>query len=146
MRYKMIEECKKCKSDSVVKNGKQEGVQRYKCKKCGSVFRDSDRKYSPSFKMEVVMMYLNSIGLRAIARVKKIHNSLVSYWVKQVGTVVKEAFCSELEKVQSKDIKILEVDELFTYVKKKPIERIYLLMSTGTRVELLISKSAKVEG
>ncbi len=136
----MKKECIKCKSKSLVKNGHQGGKQRYKCKGCGAVFRDTKPRYTTEFKMEVIMMYLNSVGLRAIERIKKIHNSLASYWVKQAGQVAKQKFYEELEKVQSPDIQILEIDELFTYCKKKKIKRIYLLASSGNQVELLISK------
>ena len=62
------------------------------------------------------MLYINSMGIRAIARVKKIHNSLVSFWIKQIGKIIKEAFAEKIKEVQPKDINIVEVDELFTYV------------------------------
>jgi transposase-like protein len=133
-------ECKNCKSAELVKNGKQDGVQRYKCKNCGSVFRGKERQYSAEFKLEAIMMYINSMGIRAIARVKKVHNSVISVWIKQMGRVTKEAFAEKLNEIQPKDINILELDELFTYVKKKKIKRIYLVLSTETNCELLISK------
>lgn len=133
-------ECKNCKSTELVKNGKQDGVQRYKCKSCGSVFRGKERMYSAEFKLEAIMMYINSMGIRAIARVKKVHNSVISVWIKQVGKVTKEAFAEKLNEVQPKDINILELDELFTYIKKKKTKRIYLVLSTETNCELLISK------
>lgn len=133
-------ECKECKSENIVKNGTHNGVQRYKCKECGSVFRGKESKYSAEFKLEAVMLYINSMGIRAIGRIKKVHNSLISVWIKQMGKVIKEAFAEKIKEVQAKDISILEVDELFTYVKKKKIKRIYLVLSTETSLELLISK------
>lgn len=136
----MSKQCRKCKSSNITKNGTQAGKQRYKCKDCGAVYRDTLPKYSAEFKMEVIMMHLNSVGFRAIARLKNIHNSVVAYWVKQAGLIAKENFYKELEKVQNKSIQILEIDELFTYVKKKKPKRIYLLALTETHSELLISK------
>lgn len=132
--------CKTCQSENIVKNGLQDGVQRYKCKTCGSVFRGKAAKYSADFKLDVIMMYINSMGIRAIARVKKIHNSLVSLWVKQMGEVIKDAFTKRIEEVQPENINIVELDELFTYVKKKKIKRIYLVLLTEIGSELLISK------
>lgn len=85
-------------------------------------------------------MYVNSMGIRAIARVKKVHNSVISVWIKQMGDVVKRAFHEKVDKITPKDISILELDELFTYVKKKRIKRMYLVLSTETGSELLISK------
>ncbi len=132
--------CKKCSSEEIVKNGLQDGVQRYKCKVCNSVFRGKASKYSADFKLEAVMMYINSMGIRAIARVKKIHNSVVSVWIKKMGKVVKDAFIEKIEEVQEKDINIVELDELFTYIKKKKIKRMYLVLLTEIGSELLISK------
>ena len=66
--------------------------------------------------------------------------SVVSSWIKQIRLVAKESFNEELNKVQPKDIQILEADELFTYIKKKKIKRIYLLLLTESHSELLISK------
>jgi transposase-like protein len=130
-------ECKKCRSTKLVKNGKQDGVQRYKCMDCGSVFRGKDRQYSAEFKMEAIMMYINSMGIRAIARVKKVHNSVISVWIKQIGKVAKDVFSEKIKEIEPKDISIMEVDELFTYVKKKRIKRIYLLLLTETGSKLL---------
>jgi len=132
--------CKKCKSSNIVKNGLQDEIQRYKCKECGSVFRGKASQYSADFKLEAIMMYINSMGIRAIARVKKVHNSVISTWIKQIGKITKDAFAEKLKEVQPKDINILELDELFTYVKKKRIKRIYLVLLTETSSELLISK------
>ena len=98
----MQKECKQCKSNKVVKNGKQDSIQRYKCKDCGCVFRESEPKYSPEFKLDAVMMHLNSVGFRAIGRIKNVHNSLVSYWVKKAGIIAKENFYQQLDVNASK--------------------------------------------
>jgi len=130
--------CKKCSSSKLVKNGTQEGIQRYKCKECGAVFRQKEAKYSSSFKLEVVQMYLHSMSIRAIAKIKQVHNSVVSYWIKKSGKIAKEAFYAEVGKVTEKNIQILEIDELFTYVKKNPAKRMYFLLSNEKHCELLI--------
>ena len=132
--------CKTCQSENIVKNGLQDEIQRYKCKVCGCVFRGKAAKYSADFKLDTIMMYINSMGIRAIARVKNIHNSLVSLWIKQMGEIIKDAFTKQIEEVQPKDINIVELDELFTYIKKKKIKRIYLVLLTEIGSELLISK------
>ena len=132
--------CKKCGSSKIVKNGLQDNVQRYKCKDCSSVFRGKEGMYSADFKLEAIMMYINSMGIRAIARVKKVHNSVISSWVKKMGEIIKDTFHDKINEVQPKDISILELDELFTYIKKKQIKRMYLVLSTESTCELLISK------
>jgi len=130
--------CKKCFSSEVVKNGRQEGVQRYKCKDCGSVFRNQKAKYSKDFKLKAIKMYLHSMSIRAIAHIKQVHPSVIAYWIKKSGTIAKEAFYTEVEKVTETDIQILEIDELFSYVKKNPTKRMYFLLSNEKRCELLI--------
>jgi transposase-like protein len=37
-------ECKTCQSKNIVKNGLQDGVQRYKCKVCGGVFFEAKKQ------------------------------------------------------------------------------------------------------
>ena len=130
----------KCSSQNIVKNGTQGGVQRYQCKDCHSVFRGKKPKYSAEFKLEAVMMYLNSMSIRGIGRIKKVHNSVISTWIKKMGTVAKESFSEKLKDVQPQNISILEVDELFTYVKKKRTGSMFLLLSTEMGSELLIIK------
>jgi transposase-like protein len=133
-------QCKSCNSIKIVKNGKQANIQRYKCKDCSAVFRGKEAKYSSDFKLEAIMMYINSMGIRAIARVKKVHNSVISVWIKKMGEIIKETFHDRINEITPKDISILEIDELFTYVKKKRIKRMYLVLLTETGSELLISK------
>ena len=79
-------ECKSCQSTDLVKNGKQDVVQRYRCKACGSVFRGKDSKYSAEFEMEAMMMYINGTGIRAIARIKKVltDSSRIFYELPQI--------------------------------------------------------------
>jgi transposase-like protein len=132
--------CKKCGASEVIKSGTQDGKQRYLCRKCNAVFRNTKPKYSSELKAEVIKLYLGSGGIRAIGKAKGIHHSVISYWIKKAGIIMKEAFIEKMEKVQEKNIQILEVDELFTYVKKRPIKSIYLLLSTECETELLISK------
>jgi uncharacterized C2H2 Zn-finger protein len=122
--------CNKCGATEVIKRGTQDGKQRYLCRKCNAVFRNTKPKYSSELKAEVIKSYLGSGGIRAIGNAN---------WVKKAGIIMKEAFIEKMGKVQEKNIQILEVDELFTYVKKRPIESIYLLLLTEFGTELLIS-------
>lgn len=62
-------------------------------------------------------MYINSIIIRAIARVKGMHNS-ISLWIKQMGQKIKKEFENELARIQPNKIAALELDEVFTYIKK----------------------------
>ena len=137
---KQWDKCKKCRSSEIIKNGTQRGTQRYKCKECKITFIAKEGKYSDEFKMYAIRMYLNSMGIRAIGRIKKVHNSVVSYWIRKMGVTVKEEFKKKIDEVQDKDIAIMEIDELFTYVKKKRTKRMYLVLWTETDSKLLMLK------
>jgi transposase-like protein len=141
--------CPKCNSNSAVKNGIQSNNQRYKCKNCSKVFVHKKTRYTQEFKHECLHFYLRGTGIRAISEVKKISHSLLIYWIKNSAKMTKEKLRQELEKVEN--IEILEIDELFTYVKKnltktqnqaKSLANIqfYGLLSTETETKLLILK------
>ena len=120
--------CKQCNHKGCVKQGiaynkNSKNKQRYKCKKCGKVFvlgdsRYNMKKYPLKLRERVIKAYLSKTSIRGIEYTFDIHNSLISKWIKSCG--------KKLKKVQDKigkhntprSIDILEVDELFTYIKK----------------------------
>jgi hypothetical protein len=60
-------------------------------------------------------MYVNGSGFRAIERVKGVHHTTVITWVKQVGTLLPDAYEPETPP------EVGELDELETFVgSKKP--------------------------
>jgi hypothetical protein len=61
-------------------------------------------------------MYVNGMGLRAIARVTYIHHTTILHWVKQVSTILPEVY--DPEEVPQ----VGELDELQTFVKKKRVK------------------------
>ncbi len=138
-----MERCKGCGSKELIKNGKTpEGAQRYKCKSCLSTFRSGDKrlKHDLSIRIKVIKMYLEGIGIRSIERLEGISNPLIIYWIRHFSDLIRK----EIKKIEVpdklRDIEILEVDELFTYVKKNKIEPTYGLPLTETGIKLLISK------
>ena len=133
--------CKLCGSRFLVKNGKELEVQRYKCKDCKKTFKMGDArvKYSLEKRIKVLKMYLEGVGIRSIERLGKVSGALIIYWIRYFSKMVcKELRKSVPEKIE--DVEILELDELFTYYKKRPTERMsgFLLTETGTK--LLISR------
>jgi transposase-like protein len=138
-----MECCKGCGSKELIKNGKTpEGSQRYKCKSCLGTFRSGDKrlKYSLSVRIKVIKMYLEGVGIRSIERLEGISNPLIIYWIRHFSELIRK----EIKRVEVpdklQDIEILEVDELFTYIKKNKIEPMYGLLLTETGIKLLISK------
>ena len=73
-----------------------------------------------------ITSYLNGTSMRGIQKTlsiiynKKIHIQNIVHWIKNADKILKEEIEERQKEVKSKEIKILEMDELFTYIKKNP--------------------------
>jgi transposase-like protein len=139
--------CKNCGSTKKVKNGFVEGVQRYKCKDCGYNYIEGDKrqKYTAQDRLKVLKLYLENCGIRTIERLTGVRNSQISKWILAAADDIKQELLQRQNGINSiKDISILEIDELCTYIKKdqKMAESLpsYGLLLIGTKVKLLILK------
>ena len=110
--------CTKCGSDKVVKNGLQNGLQRFKCKCCRAVFQARKSKYTHEFKLKCIEMHLDNAGLRKIAKWQKVSHTLIIYWIRQFKHLVQEVLAEKAKTLEKTDVDIMEVDELCAYVKK----------------------------
>ena len=132
-----MESCKFCFGEVLVRSGFVRGKQRYKCKDCGKnqVLGDAREKYTNAVRRQAIAMYLNSMGLRAIGRVLGIPYQLVARWVEHAGEIVEQ----EILKLQAepRNIAILEMDELYTYIKKNSSKYEYGWLLIGTEARLL---------
>jgi len=133
-------ECKHCKSTRLVKFGMMLGKQRYKCKDCKKSTRLDDKriKYPPEKKLRVIRMYMENVGIRAIERLEGVPNSLIIKWIRSSakfisGLLRQSALPEEPEKVE-----IIEMEELYSFVKKNKAESSYGLLRIGTKEGLLI--------
>jgi len=137
--------CKFCSFSNCVKNGFVHGVQRYKCKECMVNFVNGDKrqKYSSSDHLKVIKLYLENCGIRTIERLTGVRNSQISKWIEGIAAHVKSEMLKAQNNLNSvKDIAILEIDELCTYIKKdqKTEENLpsYGLLLIEGRIKLLI--------
>ena len=107
--------CPQCQSNNTGKDGRQNGKQRWECKDCGRIFRDSytAKGYHPEVKQICLTMYLNGMGFRAIERVTGIAHTTIMNWVKESG------------EDEPGEPKLTELDELQTYVGRK-IDKIWI--------------------
>lgn len=134
--------CKSCTSEKVVKNGKDwEGKQRYKCKSCGLRFQKGDGrlKYGLEKRLKVIKMYLEGVGIRSIERLENVSGALIVYWIRYFSRLIRKEMNRKNLPSKVQDVAILEIDELFTYYKKRPSEHMYGLLLTETEIKLLIS-------
>lgn len=139
--------CKYCGSSEYVRNGIVQGLQRYWCKNCRRNYREGDKrqKYTMHDRLKVIKLYLENCGIRSIERLTGIHNSQISLWLEEGARYVQEKLDKSLNSIKSlKDIEILEIDELCTYIKKdqRTVESIplYGLLLIEDQVKLLILK------
>jgi len=108
--------CKNCKSTRIRKNGTVRGKQRYLCKDCEYNFVEKDDRTSEgneAKKALIVMLYsLSKASYRTLAKIFKTWPSQVFRWVSEAGLSLKEP------EIQS-DIKEMEFDEMWHYIKSK---------------------------
>lgn len=85
---KKKKKCPYCRSEFVSKNGKANGVQRWKCSKCKHNFTDpKDRTkypfYTPKQKADAILAYLSGKNITKFTERKGIARELIYFWVKQ---------------------------------------------------------------
>ena len=144
--------CKYCGSDRINNSGKvNNGNQRYLCRDCKRTFTITKRKYSEEYKLKIIKMYLENMGIRSIERLEKIPNTTVLKWIRNFGKMIKERLQKEIidnipDDIRSikENIDILEGDEIVTYIKKNSKmenkKSGYGFLLTETEIKLLIFK------
>jgi transposase-like protein len=137
--------CKYCGSDRIVKNGFIQGIQRYKCRSCGRNPRVGDKRerYDNRTRALAVAMYLNNCGFRSIGRVLDVPFQLVHRWIRHAGDVVEKAVLEHRE--EPREIAILEMDELYTFIQKNSGKSEYGWLLIGTEMRLLHITSEQVK-
>ena len=113
-------ECKRCKSDRIIKNGQAKNKQRYHCKSCGVNFVEGDgRKDKNEEKKKLaIKLYLENMGFRAIGRVLGVSNVAVLKWVRAAGELI-EAYHHQRVNQEQVPVEVIELDELWHYTGKK---------------------------
>ena len=158
--------CKFCGSNRVNKRDKQKynGKQRYLCRDCGKIWtegNDERVKYTQEQRERVYKLYLENMGIRSIERIEGISNVLILKWIRSMGKKIKEKLNNGINEIKNnidkidennikkENIKVLEIDEIVTYVKKnlktlkekKGTLPTYGLLLIGTEIKLLDLKS-----
>ena len=96
-----------CTKDGIV-NEKQ----RYKCKSCGYRHTVKHLGKSPDIKRQALQLYLEGLGFRSIGRLLNCSHVAVYNWIRAHG--------ESIEPLRSdKDIEVVELDEMHTYVGSK---------------------------
>lgn len=126
--------CPKCKSENRVKNGFFKGKQRYKCKQCGCNFTVTYQENAEKEKKRrfALSMYLEGLGFHSIGRLLGVSHVSVINWVRKYGQSL-PAIRNE------KPVKIVELDELHSYVQHKKTIVGFGLLLIETEENSLIS-------
>ena len=108
--------CKNCHSSEFVKNGFVREKQRYKCKGCGFNFIEGDTRTNPSVaakKALCVLFYaLGKASFNMLGKLLDHSPSLIYRWVKEAGLALPEPSIAG-------DIKEIEFDEMWHFVRSK---------------------------
>jgi transposase-like protein len=107
--------CPKCSSEEKVKSGFTKGKQRYKCKNCGCNYSVEIKSTAKplSKKKQALHLYLAGLGFRPIGRFLNVSNVTVLNWIRSFGLQEKE------HQSKIKEIKVVEIDEMCTYIRQK---------------------------
>ncbi len=108
-------QCPKCGSEHIRKNGHRRGKQNHICVRCSRQFIEqyTSQGFSLEIKQLCLKMYVNGMGLRAIARVVETTHTSIITWIKQIAAKLPDAYAPEqLPQVG-------ELDELETFVGQK---------------------------
>ncbi len=135
--------CRRCGGKQFCKDGFVGERQRYRCKNCHrhQIEVDGRIKHSSSETQKAICLYLDGFGIRCIARIftlfsgKHHANSTILRWIRKEGLKV------ESRRPVKQSIEVCEMDELYTYVKKKTSKLEYGLLWIGTESALLHLKS-----
>jgi transposase-like protein len=133
-----MEQCRYCGCEKLRKDGTRNGVRKWRCMECNRSQEETDSrvKYSEKERKIAVVLYLEGCGYRMTARIlvdifEKIFRwQTVTKWIKQEAKKLPEVSCKT-------KIPILEMDELYTYVKKETIRPGYGLLLIGTDAYLI---------
>lgn len=131
--------CPKCLSENYVKNGIKYEKQRYKCKKCGCHFTQSQKRgASLEKKLLALNLYLEGMGFRAIGRLLKVNNVTV-FWIRMLRKSVKAYVHAHLPD-DVRDVDIIEMDEMWHFTRKKNVNCGSGLLSIGIPRKFLDSQ------
>lgn len=125
--------CARCNSEHHTKNGVLNGVQRYKCKSCGFNFTVEIKSTAKSedVKRQALLMYLEGLGFHSIGRILKVSHVSIINWIKKFG--------GQVDTIRNdKPVKIMELDELHTYIGHKKTTNGFGLVLVETKENTLI--------
>jgi transposase-like protein len=130
-------ECVRCGSTNFKKNGSHKGVQRYQCSACKRFFSDKVRKFSYQDKRRAIDFYLNNTGVRKTARFMNCSSAMIVRWIREAAQNLKLQLSHASQRLDEKLPDVIELDEIYTKIKKTPAGLPYGLLILGGEARLL---------
>lgn len=118
-------------------------IQRYKCKQCKRSFSDKARKFTYRDKERFLDMYLNNVGIRKSAKFMKCSPSMPVRWVREFAANLRKQLQNISINTENQLPDIIEMDEIYTRIKKGEITCQYGLLILDGEAKLLHISSAK---
>lgn len=130
-------ECKKCKSTACHKAWFVRWLQRYKCKECWCFYTDTASRSAPmSKKLDALRLYTLGLWLRWIAKFVWYSNVAVLKRIRSFWMIAEKIH--EEQRLEPQTYEFIELDELYTYVKKNDVRFEYGLLYLNDKTNLLI--------
>ena len=125
----MEEEIKfpRCGSEGIRRAGRPRGKQQYQCKECERKFI-TELNYSKEFKQKAIAIFYEGNSGRAVGRIMGINKPTVYNWIKELDEKIERSKFEEENKREENEtdeaqaVDIIEMDELFSYIKDKKTE------------------------
>jgi transposase-like protein len=115
-----MQQCPFCQqNEKQIKSGKNRcGSQRFLCQDCRKTYTPEPKQqgYTQEVKEKAVRMYVEGINFRRIGRLLAVNHQSVVNWVNQYHWKISG---TAQEKVAQTSAETIEMDELWTFIKRK---------------------------
>ena len=137
-----MENCPKCQSKNICKDGIVKRRQRFRCKECNYHFTVESVGKPEKLKRDALILYLEGLGFRSIGRFLNVSHVAVFNWIKSFG--------ESIDDIRSDDkVEVIEVDEMHTYIGSKKTSfgsgLLLIEMGTDSSIVKLVQEKLKPE-
>ncbi len=112
----MDKTCPYCESRRLIKNGSSYGVPKWRCKDCGRQTSFKPPRGEPAWKKDTaVLLYTLGLSMNAIGKLLGVSTPSILNWIRAHAT----SQASRPQPEPDEDVVVMELDELWHFIKKK---------------------------
>lgn len=114
-------DCPRCGRRNLARSGLKDGYQRYRCRDCGRYCTDKPPRFTPQIKALALDMYVNSVGIRKIARFVGASPAGVLKWIRKEHDAMQARLAQQAAPAPPAQAQgdVIEMDEIYTIIQKK---------------------------